>query len=121
MDHVPTVACPPGKEREAATIALNRLVDEALKRALWKLQRVYLENDGFDWLPVHAPEPVTLTAWLRAHADDLKPPIVVMHPDPPLGPPEMEALEELGGLVSGVGKIQIHTPRTFASRGGRLT
>lgn len=120
MDHVPTVACPPGKEREAATIALNRLVDEALKRALWNVQRVYLEADGFDWLPVHAPEPVTLTAWLREHSGDMKPPIIVMHPDPPLGPPELESLQQLGNLVEGLGEIQVHTPRTFASRGGRL-
>lgn len=56
MDHVPTVVCPPDDERAAIERALNRLVDEALpKRALWTMQASYLEADGFDWRPVHAP------------------------------------------------------------------
>ena len=86
MDHVPVVACPPGEERPAIERALNRLVDEALKRALWLVQRSHLERDGFDWLPVHAPEPVTLAAWLRSNDVDKEAQLRIMHPIPRWGP-----------------------------------
>ncbi|MGX9901310.1 hypothetical protein ACW0JT_18195 [Arthrobacter sp. SA17] len=42
MDHVPSVPCNVAEPHSDIEIALNRLVDEALKRALWKAQAVYL-------------------------------------------------------------------------------
>jgi hypothetical protein len=123
MDHVPVVACLPSGERQAVEAALNRLVDEALKRALWHAQRVYLEEDGFDWLPVHAPEPVTLTSWLQDHQADAarEPKLMMMHPDPPLGPRERKVLLDMCGIAGIDGSLDILTPRTFAARGGKLT
>lgn len=120
MDHVPVIACPPGNEREAIELALNRLVDEALKRALWLAQRSYLEQHGFDWLPVHAPEPVTLAAWLRSNNEATREPnMLIMHPDPPLGPTERAVILDLCELVGLTGTLDILTPRSFATRGGR--
>ena len=48
MDHVPVVPCPTGDVIHAIERGLNRLVDEALKRALWREQSVYLHAHGFD-------------------------------------------------------------------------
>ncbi len=120
MDHVPVIACPPGAERAGIERALNRLVDEALKRALWLSQRVYLARDGFDWLPVHAPEPVTLVSWLRHHRLEGDPHLLIMHPDPPLGPKERDVVLELCELAGLDGRMDILTPRTFAARGGEV-
>jgi hypothetical protein len=119
MDHVPVVACPPDDEHDAIERALNRLVDEALKRALWLVQRSYLQQDGFDWLPVHAPEPVTLAAWLRSHDIDKEAQLLIMHPDPPLGPTEREVILDLCEIAGLRGTLEILTPRSFATRGGK--
>lgn len=124
MDHVPTVVCgPSGNNDDAIETALNLLVDEAVKDALWAAQRVYLKEDGFDWLPTHAPEPVTLTPWLRRHRrehpDDDH--VIIMHPDPPLGAREQQVLIDLCRLAGFNGDVDVLTPRTFASRGGRRT
>ena len=118
MDHVPVVACPPGDERQAIERALNRLVDEALKRALWIVQRSYLKRDGFDWLPVHAPEPVTLAAWLLSNDIDKEAQMVIMHPDPPLGPKERQVILDLCEIAGLSGTLEILTPRSHATRGG---
>jgi hypothetical protein len=122
MDHVPSVPCDLSDPMPGIKTALNRLVDEALKRALWHAQRVYLEDDGFDWLPVHAPEPVTLIRWLRRHqaADPEDRHVWVMHPDPPLGPREREVVTELCVLAGFDKSVDVLTPRTFATRGGVL-
>jgi hypothetical protein len=123
MDHVPVVACPEGQERQAVEQALNRLVDEALKRALWHAQRIYLVRDGFDWLPVHAPEPVTAIGWLQskeAHAANHSR-LVMMHPDPPLGPRERQVILDLCRIANPTASVDILTPRTFAARGGKIT
>lgn len=122
MDHVPSVPCDLSNPTPGITTALNRLVDEALKRALWNAQQVYLRNDGFDWLPVHAPEPVTLTRWLRRHQVESPADrhVWIMHPDPPLGPREREIVAELCALAGFDASVDILTPRTFATRGGVL-
>lgn len=123
MDHVPVVVCRPNDNNDdAIETALNLLVDEALKEALWEAQRVYLKDDGFDWLPTHAPEPVTLAPWLSRHRlehphDDH---VIIMHPDPPLGAREQQILVDLCHLAGFNGDVDVLTPRTFASRGGRL-
>ncbi|MCX2966838.1 toll/interleukin-1 receptor domain-containing protein [Gordonia aquimaris] len=127
MDHLPSVACDPTDEHArmaAIEVALSKLVDDALKRALWRLQREQPEMDAFDWLPANAPEPVTLARWLRTRdpaemptSDDQ---IYVLHPDPPLGPAEVMALDDVLALGGLDGLVEIFTPRTFASRGGRV-
>ncbi len=122
MDHLPTVPCHPDDPEAAIRKALNRLVDEALKRALWRAQTIYLAQDGFDWLPAHAPEPVTAAPWLREHRgkqpDDRH--VWVIHPDPPLGPRERDLVVELCALAGFNRDVDMLTPRSFAARGGRL-
>lgn len=122
MDHIPSVPCNVQDPLAGIRTALNRLVDEALKRALWNAQTVYLKKNGFDWLPTHAPEPITLTPWLIKHKreqpqDDH---VWILHPDPPLGPKEREVVVELCELAGFSHKVDVLTPRTFAARGGRL-
>jgi hypothetical protein len=122
MDHVPSVPCNVDDPHSDIEIALNRLVDEALKRALWNAQTVYLGEHGFDWMPVHSPEPVTLAPWLAKHrqrsgADDH---LWILHPDPPLGPNEREVIVEICELAGFSEMVDVLTPRTFSARGGRL-
>jgi hypothetical protein len=122
MDHLPVVACHESDVIGAITRALNRLVDEALKGALWARQSVYLRKHGFDWLPAHAPEPITVVPWLdRRRRAGKDPHVWILHPDPPLGPRERDVIVELCALA-GVGgeKVDILTPRTFAARGGSV-
>ena len=76
--------------------ALNQLVDECLKRALWARQQDLAaarpELDVAWWAP-HAPEPVTLATWLQANPPPHnETPLRIMHPDPPLGPDELTLL-----------------------------
>jgi hypothetical protein len=123
MDHVPSV---PFDRADAATSierGLGRLVDEVLKRALWQAQAAYVTEQGFDWTPVHAPEPVTAVKWLADHRasspDDQH--AWVIHPDPPLGPAELAVATEVFEIAGfDRAKVEILTPRTFASRGGML-
>ncbi|WP_128683391.1 toll/interleukin-1 receptor domain-containing protein [Actinomyces qiguomingii] len=160
MDHVPTVAYPVDSTTEhdgaagglesrdsltatqerAVITALNRLVDEALKRALWRHQEIPRDvearlgassqdtagasssnNDGFDAAPVHPPEPLMLTGFLTAHKQAFPQDhhLWLLHPDPPLLPPEHEIMVKLCAL-SGYERDQVHllTPRTFFAAGG---
>jgi hypothetical protein len=122
MDHMPTVPCDPKEPMSGIQSALNRIVDEALKHALWRAQSVYLKEHGFDWLPVHSPEPVTMAPWLGKHRkerphDDH---VWVIHPDPPLGPREKDVIRGLCRLAGFEEKVDVFTPRTFAAAGGRL-
>jgi hypothetical protein len=126
MDHVPAVPLHRGTvkaQRASIEAALNQLVDEALKRALWKQQRGRLASLGFDWLPANAPEPTTLIGWLASiegppTADDR---LFVLHPDPPLGNAEWAVIGDLLKVAGMPHLIDILTPRTFASRGGQVT
>jgi hypothetical protein len=122
MDHIPSVPCNVKKPRSGIRTALNRLVDEALKRALWNAQTIYLKENGFDWLPTHAPEPLTLTPWLIKHKREQPEDnhVWILHPDPPLGPKEREVVVELCELAGFTDNVDVLTPRTFAARGGRL-
>ena len=120
MDHVPVIPCPAKTEDQAIERALNRLVDEALKRALWREQSVYLQGDHFDWLPNHSPEPVTLVPWLasnRSERQDRRP-VRILHPDPPLGECENAVIVEVCALA-GIDAKDVHvlTPRTLATQG----
>lgn len=124
MDHVPAVGYRQVDEnlRQASIEeALNLLVDAALTRALWGLQRDMLEELGIDWTPLHAPEPITVLPWLlenRERAAD-EGPLLIMHPDPPLGPEESKALSELFEVAGVRGGVDVVTPRTYMSRDTR--
>lgn len=103
--------------------ALDQLVDECLKRVLWGRQRELASKAGVDvatWWAAHAPEPLTFTSWLSSNPVDPagEDPIVILHPDPPLGPDELEALGQLGRLCGLKDRLQILTPRGLAVRGG---
>lgn len=121
MDHVPTVGyrqADDGSRQSSIEEALNLLVDTALTRALWGFQREALEMLGVSWTPLHAPEPVTVLPWLlnnRQRAIE-EGPLLIMHPDPPLGPEEAKALIELFELAGVQDAINVVTPRTYMSR-----
>ena len=125
MDHIPSVSCDRSdidEQRSAIEAALNKLVDEALKRALWQHQRSRLASYGFDWLPANAPEPTTLAAWLRTVTKQVTPQdrLFVLHPDPPLGHAEVDAIGDVLAVANLIDLVEILTPRTFASRGGQV-
>ena len=129
MDHVPRV---PVRVVDGTWVkrdvyrALNILVDECLKRALWQRQHE-LARDRDDllvsWWAPHAPEPVTLAQWLEEAKTAQKLSsgnglLRILHPDPPLGPDERAVLEQIlsfGGLG---GRLDVMTPRQLAARGG---
>ena len=122
MDSVPTVPLLRDDVVSSITASLNRLVDEALKRALWQTQSTYIREEGFDWTPVHAPEPTTAIGWLSDHQseDPEDDHLWIIHPDPPLGAAERGVIDNLCKLAGFDTRIDILTPRTFASRGGVL-
>jgi hypothetical protein len=127
MDHVPRVAGrrgPEGWQEDAVRGALNQLVDECLKRALWQAQQRVgkgaLKVD-VDWWADHAPEPSTFAEWLDTKVDrDAKrhEPIIVLHPDPPLGSDERDVLVQIGRLSGLDGPFEFLTPRGLAVHGG---
>ena len=129
MDHVPRipVRTPQGQWSEQNIYrALNRLVDECLKRVLWIHQEELLRNTpGLDiaWWAPHAPEPLTLVHWLKeAERAGILPEedtnIRILHPAPPLGPDEELVLQQLLSLYRQQGALDIMTPRLLAARGG---
>lgn len=123
MDHVPAVGYQDTDDasRDASIEdALNLLVDGALRRAIWGLQSADLVDAGFDWLPLNAPEPATMIPWLIDGGSTAGPDgrVLVMHPDPPLGPDEHLIIEQLLELAGMTGTVDVLTPRTYASRGG---
>jgi hypothetical protein len=98
---------------------LNLLVDECLKRALWRRQRRLAETAGLGiaWWSPHAPEPLTLTHWLKSRPQGAAPAVLrALHPDPPLGPDEKAVLDDIAALA-GLPPLDIMTPRLLAARG----
>jgi hypothetical protein len=129
MDHVPRVPVRPrerGWSREDVYRALNLLVDECLKRALWVCQEELARKSqelSVAWWAAHAPEPLTFLNWLEnAIASKALPedgqPIRVLHPDPPLGPDEKKVLDQVLRLARPRSALDIMTPRLLAARGG---
>lgn len=129
MDHVPRS---PGRldldatwRRTDVVSALGRLVDECLKRVLWGKQREIALTATLpvqvDWWAPHAPEPVTFAEWLSSSANvehHRKHPVVILHPDPPLGPAEQHVLHQLARLMNLHDTVEFLTPRGLATRGG---
>lgn len=128
MDHVPRS---PGRiegegwSRDDVVKALGHLVDECLKRVLWRRQEQIAAKVGLpvdvDWWAPHAPEPTTLVDWLDNHPGlpaQRKEPILILHPDPPLGPDEVDVLEQIARIASMHNEIEFLTPRGLAARGG---
>ena len=152
LDHVPTIACPQipkgwappeGTQTEnpvdeAIVTALNRLVDETLKFALWRCQDIPARvnaakasttpspsqsknHPGFDCAPPTAPEPTVLLKFIQEHRDTFPHDshFWLIHPDPPLLPAEQDFLVDLC-VQAGYEKEQVHllTPRSFFAAGG---
>ena len=121
MDHVPAVGYRQSDENlrpSSVEEALNLLVDAALTRALWGLQQGMLAELGISWAPLHAPEPVTVLPWLLENRERVTDdgPLLIMHPDPPLGPEEVKALSELFEVAGVRDGVDVVTPRTYMSR-----
>jgi hypothetical protein len=125
MDHVPRI---PVREdqgtwrRADVRRGLNLIVDECLKRSLWHLQKELANTRSgldIDWWASHAPEPVTLAGWISEQkgCEEGRQGLRIMHPDPPLGPEEKLALQQIASLSGYKGTIDILTPRTLAARG----
>lgn len=127
MDHVPRT---PGRQegddwrRRDIVRSLGQLVDECLKRVLWRMQRKLAEDHGLpvdiDWWAPHAPEPSTFVAWLTETTLDEKrrEPLIVLHPDPPLGPDERDVLLQIAHVAGLNDNVDFLTPRGLAVRGG---
>lgn len=132
MDNVTRIPVRPVGERwmdEDIDIGLARLVDACLQRELWRRQCAgarWPEDVKVDWWSPHAPEPATLVDWLgplvaagatAAAAADADRPLLILHPDPPLGPEERDVLDRIARLAGGRGGLDIVTPRLLAARG----
>lgn len=106
--------------------ALNLLVDECLKRVVWLHQEQLAraaDEIAVSWWAPHAPEPVTVLHWLATQRaaklwpiDDQD--LIILHPDPPLGPDEKIVLDQILEVAGVNGKLDIMTPRLLAARGG---
>ena len=121
MDHVPRVPVRRDGDhwRDKDILAgLNLLVDECLKRTLWQRQGE-LEAAPATWWAPHAPEPVTLVAWLeeqqregRLPADG---PIRIVHPDPPVSAVELGELKRILRVAGLSNALEVVTPRQLAA------
>jgi hypothetical protein len=129
MDHVPRVAVrmESGQWRRTdIRRSLNLLVDECLKRALWRRQEQLALREldlKVAWWAPHAPEPITLTSWLEKEREagrlvQASGELVILHPDPPLGADERSVLQELLSLAGMKCTLDVMTPRLLAARGG---
>jgi len=124
MDHMPRVAGHPHQTEGSPDIllALAQLVDECLKRILWRRQRKLAATGDIPevhWWAPHAPEPTTLIDWLkhRPEADRQDQSCLILHPDPPLGPNETDVLRDLAALCGIANGFEVLTPRGLAARG----
>lgn len=129
MDHVPRIAVRKTEGRWQKTDvyrALNLLVDECLKRALWMHQKELASERpelGVAWWAPHAPEPLTLAHWINARIEQEldetgEGNLRILHPDPPLGLEEREVLINYARTTRLGRGIDIMTPRQLATRGG---
>lgn len=129
MDHVPRVPARMvnGSWRKVDIHrGLNLLVDQCLKRVLWRRQaelaRIELTFNIAWWAP-HAPEPITFTKWLEDERRAGRLPLngeelLILHPDPPLGAEEKSVLQEMLSLGGINRRLDVMTPRLLAARSG---
>lgn len=103
--------------------ALNLLVDECLKRALWNRQEALLRGSlagSIGWWAPHAPEPTTLANWLGTRPAASAPlrhePLRILHPDPPLGPEERGVLDQMMAISGFVKGLDLLTPSLLSAR-----
>jgi hypothetical protein len=129
MDHVPRapIRTEGNKwKRRDVYRGLNLLVDECLKRELWKQQELLGRGQlklAVSWWAPHAPEPITFIHWLeeaktRGSLPTGQGKLRILHPDPPLGPDEKRVLEEMLSFGGMAGRLDMMTPRQLAGRGG---
>lgn len=129
MDHVPRVAARQvaGRwRRKDIYRTLDLLVDECLKRSIWRHQAELATRQDIQvsWWAPHAPEPLTLIEFLSsfAYKDGRKRRksklLRILHPDPPLGFEERNVLTQLVHLAGIADELDIMTPRQLAMRGG---
>ncbi len=124
MDHVPRIPVRQdgaGWRDSDVRRGLDLLVDEHLKRVLWRRQQA-LAGDrpdlAVDWWAPHAPEPVTLAEWLTSRGGARASGRTrVLHPDPPLGVEERRVLDGLARLAGLGDGLDVMTPRQLAARG----
>jgi hypothetical protein len=123
MDHVPrTPARRVAGRWDRADIykCLDVMVDQCLKRELWRLQEKLARGAlgmTVAWWAPHAPEPVTLLNWLgERRIDSEGDELVIIHPDPPLGADEKKVLQELVSLAGIHRTLVVMTPRLLAAR-----
>ncbi len=88
MDNLPRIPLHNEISDSAIMRALDQLVDECLKRALWTRQEELALRSGSNvaaWWAAHAPEPLTFSYWLGDNPTDPTngDPVIVLHPDPP--------------------------------------
>lgn len=125
LDHVPRLPArrtEAGWDHESIQQALGLLVDECLKRALWRHQEILAAGTtDVTWWAPHAPEPLTLSTWLKENPPSDDGPVLILHPDPPLTPCERETIDSLAALAKLEGRLEVLTPRTYAARGGGST
>lgn len=126
LDHIPRV---PAKrdgdawDNETIRQALLRLVDECLKRELWKRQERLARDEGreVDWWAPHAPEPLTFAHWLQGREMGGTKPVVVLHPDPPLTDCERQVIDSVAHLAGIRERLEVLTPRTLSARADNVT
>jgi hypothetical protein len=123
MDHVPRVPVrrqDQGWDHDAILRGLNLLIDEALKRVLWRHQERLAATDpslAVWWWAPHLPEPLTFARQLLE--DPTRPGrTLILHPEPPLGPDEIEVLEDIATLAGVTPPPTFVTPRQLDARDG---
>ena len=127
MDHVPRI---PTRKSDSQwqhndiARALNLLTNECLKREIWIKQQHLADRDAsiaVDWWSPHAPELLTLLAWiehLQSSETSGGGQMTILHPDPPLGHDELKTLQTLAKSSKLDLEIDVMTPRLLAMRGG---
>ena len=74
------------------------------------------------WRAPHAPEPLTLAALVDEHdgarSANRQLLLLLLHPDPPLGPQELETLRQVVRLTGSRAELQVVTPGQLNSRTG---
>ncbi|WP_315158292.1 hypothetical protein [Corynebacterium durum] len=103
--------------------AISRLIDEALKRSIWRKASDMFMESNFDWAPTRSPEPLTITEWIKQHRkkdpEDRK--LWIIHPDPPITHEEWRVLKDLCDLAYSEPELNILTPREFSARSGLIS